>query len=363
MGINDIIIYLMLIFMVLGALDKIFGNKFGLGDKFDEGFMAMGPLSIAMLGIISIAPVLADVLGSIIVPVFSILGADPAMFAGTILANDMGGYPLAMSMALDEQSGKFAGLILGSMMGPTIVFTIPVALGIINKKDNQFLASGVMLGIITIPLGCIAGGLVAGFGIEMIIMNLIPILIFSTILVAGLYFKPNMMISGFAKFGKLLIILITIITVILVIETLTSVIIIPGMTPIWEGIKIVGSIAIILIGAFPMVAVITRVLEKPLLKVGDKLGMNAAAGAGLIATLANAIPMLNLVKVMNDKGKIMNIAFAVSAAFVFGDHLGFTAGVQRDMIFPVIVGKLVGGITALLLAYKIGDKFLVKEKI
>ena len=127
MGINEIILYIMMFFMVLGALDKIFGNKYGLGEKFDEGFMAMGSLSIAMLGVVSIAPVLAKVLGVVVVPVYTFLGADPAMFATTLLANDMGGYPLAKAMALTPEAGSFAGLILGAMMGPTIVFTIPVA--------------------------------------------------------------------------------------------------------------------------------------------------------------------------------------------------------------------------------------------
>jgi ethanolamine transporter len=48
---------------------------------------------------------------------------------------------------------------------------------------------------------------------------------------------------------------------------------------------------------------------------------------------------------------VINVAFAVSAAFVFGDHLGFVAGVNAAMIGPVIVGKLVGGITAVIIAY------------
>ena len=50
---------------------------------------------------------------------------------------------------------------------------------------------------------------------------------------------------------------------------------------------------------------------------------------------------------------VVNMAFAVSAAFVFGDHLGFTAGFHADMIVPVIVGKLVGGIAAVLLALRL----------
>ena len=39
-----------------------------------------------------------------------------------------------------------------------------------------------------------------------------------------------------------------------------------------------------------------------------------------------------------------------SAAFVFGDHLGFTAGFAPEMLPAMIVGKLVGGISAVAVA-------------
>ena len=342
MGINEIILYIMMFFMVLGALDKIFGNKYGLGDKFDEGFMAMGSLSIAMLGVVSIAPVLAKVLGVVVVPVYTMLGADPAMFATTLLANDMGGYPLAKAMAQTPEAGSFAGLILGAMMGPTIVFTIPVALGIIEKDDHKYLAQGIMIGMITIPLGCLAGGIAAGYNMGMILANIVPIALVAILIAAGLWMAPSKMIGGFAIFGKGLTIFITICTACIVLETLTGLVLIPGMAPISDGIQIVGSIAIVLIGAFPMVQVITKVFAKPLMKLGGLLGMNEAAAAGMIATLANNIPMLNILKDMNPRGKVINIAFAVSAAFVFGDHLGFTAGVtaRQDYSYapiPVIL--------------------------
>ena len=89
--------------------------------------------------------------------------------------------------------------------------------------------------------------------------------------------------------------------------------------------------------------------------------MNDVAAAGMVATLANSIPMFELMKDMDVRGKIINVAFAVSAAFVFGDHLGFTAGFQADMIFPMIVGKLVGGITAVLVALWIAKSTIAKE--
>lgn len=80
----------------------------------------------------------------------------------------------------------------------------------------------------------------------------------------------------------------------------------------------------------------------------------------MVANLANNIAMFNILHEMNPKGKLLNIAFAVSAAFVFGDHLGFTAGVNKEMIFPVIVGKLVAGITAVILANLLAPKLLSK---
>ena len=44
LSINSVIIFIMMIFMIVGAVDKIRGNKHGYGEQFDEGFMAMGPL-------------------------------------------------------------------------------------------------------------------------------------------------------------------------------------------------------------------------------------------------------------------------------------------------------------------------------
>lgn len=350
MSVNEIIVYIMVGFMILGALDKIFGNRFGLGEKFDEGILAMGALAVAMVGVISLAPVLATILKPVVVPVYGFLGADPAMFATTLLANDMGGYPLAMELALTREAGLFAGLILGAMMGPTIVFTIPVALGIIRKEDHPYLAKGVLAGLITIPIGCLAGGLVAGFDIGMILSNLVPIIIVSLLLSVGLWRIPGKMINGFIIFGKGVVIVITIGLAAIIVETLTGIVIIPGMAPISDGIEIVGAIAIMLAGAFPMVYAITKIFKKPLMKLGKLLGMNDISAAGMVATLANNIPMFGMMKDMDNRGKVLNVAFAVSAAFVFGDHLGFTAGVEREMIFPMIVGKLVAGITAVALA-------------
>jgi ethanolamine transporter len=365
MDVNEIIVWIMMIFMVLGALDRAIGNKFGLGEKFEEGFMALGPLALAMVGVVSLAPVLAEILRPIIVPLYTAVGADPSMFATTLLANDMGGYPLALELAIDQQAGLLAGLILGAMMGPTIVFTIPVALGIIDKDDRPFLAKGILAGMVTIPIGVLVGGIVAGFDLGMILVNLIPIVVAAALIAFGLWRAPDAMTKGFIGFGKGLIAIISVGLAVAVFEYMvgTNYFLaneagtaqwLPagwnGLAPPTDGLFIIGLIGMMLLGAFPLVYVFTKLAAKPLSKVGGLLGMNDSAAGGMVATLANNIPMFGMFKDMDPRGKILNAAFAVSAAFTFGDHLGFTAGVNRGMIAPMIAGKLVAGVTAVAVA-------------
>lgn len=350
MSAHEIIIWIMAIFAVLGALDRILGNKFGLGKEFEEGILAMGSLAMAMIGIITLAPILAAVLKPVIVPVFRFLGADPAMFAGTILACDMGGGALAQELTADPQAALLGGVLAGSMLGATIVFTIPVAMGILRQEDRPAMAKGILCGIVTIPIGVLVGGLVAGFPIMMVLRNLIPIVLIAIVIAIGLWKAEKWMIKGFGIFGKLIIALITVGLVAAIVESLTGFAILPGMARIEEGFLTVGAIAIVLAGAFPLVFVLTKLLKKPLMKLGQLLGINDTAAAGLIASLANSIATFSLVKEMDERGKVVNIAFAVSAAFVFGDHLGFTAGFAPEMLPAVIVGKLSGGISAIIVA-------------
>ena len=340
----------MVLFAVLGAIDRIFGNRWGLGQEFENGILAMGSLALAMVGIVSLAPVLAAVLKPVVVPVYAFLGADPAMFAGTILANDMGGGALAAEMTDDPQAALLGGVLTGAMLGATIVFTIPVAMGILEEKDRPAMAKGILCGIVTIPLGVLVGGLAAGFPVGMVLRNLVPIVLIAVLIALGLWRAERAMVKGFEVFGKCVVIVVTVGLAAAIVEELTGFVIIPGMAPISEGFATVGTIAIVLAGAFPLVFVITKLLRKPLMAMGKRLGINDAAAAGLIASLANSIAAFGMVKDMNQRGKVINIAFAVSAAFVFGDHLGFTAGFAPEMIGPMIVGKLVGGISAVAVA-------------
>ncbi len=357
MSAHEMLIAVMAAFAVLGGLDRIFGNRFGLGQEFENGILAMGSMGLAMIGIISLSPVLAGLLRPVVVPIFRFLGADPAMFAGTLLACDMGGGPLAMELTEDTRAALLGGVITGSMMGATVVFTIPVAMGIVAAEDRPALAKGILAGIVTIPVGILAGGLVAGFPVLMVARNLIPIVIIAALIALGLWKAEKAMVRGFELFGKGVVAVITLGLVAIIVESLTGFVLIEGLAPIEEGFATVGNIAIVLAGAFPLVYALTRLLRRPLLKLGKTLGVNDVAAAGLVATLANSIATFSMVKDMDRRGKVVNMAFAVSAAFVFGDHLGFTAGFAPEMLTGVIVGKLAGGAAAVATAL-----FLTREK-
>lgn len=363
MSINEIIIWIMAIIMVLGAFDKAFGNKFQLGEQFEEGLMAMGALALSMAGIIVLAPKLSDWLSPIVVPLYELVGADPAMFAGTLLANDMGGFFLAQQMTTDPEIVLFSGGILGAMMGATIVFSIPVGLGLIEIKDRPYLAQGILCGIVTIPFGAMVSGLLMGIGMGKILVNLIPIIIVAILIALGLWKFPSKMINGFTMFGKLIVAVATLGLAVGGLDWLVGFKLFENQESLGVAFETVGSIAITLAGAYGLVLIITKLFKKPLMKFGNLLGINEISAAGLIASLANNIAMFQTVKNMDNKGKVINIAFAVSASFAIGDHLGFTAGVAPEIIMPMIVGKLAGGISAVLVAILITKNMKQTESV
>lgn len=348
--INEAVMVVLAVFFLLGAIDYLIGNRFGLGDAFKDGMASMGTLALAMVGIITLAPIVAELLIPLISPLYIWIGADPASFANTLLAVDMGGHALAERMAVDAEAGLFSWVFLGTMLGPTIVFTIPIALTLIEKADQQVFAKGILIGLSTIPLGCLIGGVLGGFDIQMIVLNLLIPFLFSLLIMAGLWKAPAISIKIFIYFGRFIQLLATIGLAVVGLELFLGLSILPNTAPLSEGLLIVGSIAIVLAGAFPLVTFVSRVFEPHLERVGRIINLDGKAVTGIVASLAHVIPAFLLLKQMSPKGKVVVVAFSVSGAFVLGGHLGFVAGVNRDMVVYMMIGKLVAGITAAILA-------------
>lgn len=349
MSFDEVILWIMAVGLIIGGIDKILGNRLGLGEKFDEGFKAMGPLALGMVGIVCLTPIILNVIQQVISPLFVAIHIDPAMI-GSVLANDMGGYPLSMELALDERVGLLSGTIVASMLGAVLVFHIPVGLGLIDEENHPYFAKGLLIGMITIPVGSILGGLTAKFPVGLVVKNMIPVIVLSILLAIGLKVVPQIMIKGSLIFGKLVTAIIYIGLMCAAFEHITGFVIIPGMTPITEGMGIVAGIAIVLAGTFPVLSILMRVLNGPLTKLGKKIGLDSISTAALIFALANSVPVFTMMKSMKKKGIVVNTAWAITIGAAFGDHLGFTASVRPDMIGPMIVGKTSAGILAVALA-------------
>ena len=375
-SLNKFIMLLMVIFMIVGGIDRIIGNKFGFGEEFAKGFEALGDLATAMVGMIALVPVIKIVFGSALGAFFSMIGSDPSLFSGIVLGMDLGGYSLSMSLANTPDLGLFTGIIIASVMGINIVFNIPVGMGIIDEKDQPYLAVGMLIGFITIPVAIIAGGLVmmvSGFEVTIhdIIFNTIPVAVVAAAIAAGLLLAQKAILKGFIAFGKGVTAVVTFGTMVAVAQYLTGIHLplfhvmveadAEGVVPLIDAIEVVGEIGLVLLGAFPLVLFITRAFKKPLNAIGTKMGLDQAGIGGLIATIANTIPMFGMMKDMSPKSKIFNCAFAVSTCFALGDHLGFVAGVNQQMIVPMIAAKFAGGISALILASLLWEKLLPKE--
>ncbi len=351
MDISKGIVAIILLFMVVGVIDRVlFHNRFGYGAKLEEGIMAMGPLAFAMLGIMCFAPVLGKVLTPLVRPFYQAIGADPAMLAGSLFAMDMGGYPLAAAMTEDVQIRQLSGIYISTMMGATITFSIPVSLGIIEEKDKPYLAQGVLAGFIAIPFGTLVSGLAAGMGPVFIVKNLIPSILLSVILGIGLWKAPKKVMSAFCIFADGVNAVIIICLGIAIIQELGRIVLIPGMDPIGPQIQAVGTIALTLAGAYPLVHFISTVFAKPLASFGKMIGINEQAAAGMVACLANNIPMFAMIKDMDPRGKVIAMAFSVCATFALGDHLGYVSSVDPAYAAPMIAGKLCGGVLAVCIA-------------
>ena len=333
----------------LGGMDRLFGNKLGYGEKFEEGFRLLGSMALSMTGMICLAPVLADVLGRAIVPFYQAIGVDPAMF-GSTLAIDMGGYQLAKELAVDSRIGSYSGIVVSAIFGCTLVFTIPVGMGLVQKEDRKFLARGIMLGLAAMPVGLFAGGILSRLSFLECLHQNLPVFAAALFLLLGLWKIPEKMVKGFCILADGIRALVTIGLILAAVKSLCGWELITGMAPIEEAMSVVSSIGVVLLGSLPAAELVRRLLQKPFTRLGTKLGVKPQSLTGMLIGLVSAIPVFSLYQDMDSKGKVAAGAFLVSGASLLAAHIGFAVSTEPDMIPALMAGKLCGAFSAALLA-------------
>lgn len=352
---NQIITYILAFGVLLGGIDLLLGNKKGYGNRMEEGFLFMGPTALSMVGMLCLIPVISKGLQTFVVPFFHILNLDPAILGG-FLAIDMGGYQLAKSLELNQTIGTYAGIVISATFGCTLIFTIPVGMGIVKQEDRKIFAKGILIGLITLPVGLLLGGISCGLDFFTVFKESIPIFILSIVLGIGLIQIPKVIMKGFLAFSFGIKFIIQIGMILGAFTYLTNIQVIKGLAPIDDALRVVGSIGITMLGSLPIAELLQRVLKKPFLWIGNKVGMNEISVAGLLIGSVSVMPQLAMIKDMDQVGKLVNVAFAVCAASTFAAHIGFTMSQEPNAVTSLLIGKLTGALVAAIVAVIVSKK-------
>lgn len=387
--VGQIIVWIMMGFMVLGAGAYIVRPESPLAGEFRDGIYTIGQIFIPVAGMMGIIPLLVPMIDKFIGPIYEWLHSDPAIAVSTFLPSDQGAYALSLEVT-NSHAAWILAFTVSLTAGAVIAFSIPVGLAMLDKKDHKYMALGTMCGLLAIPftslimaLLLMQSGVLLREGIDTsgpgtkpfdlsfgeVLLNLIPLVIIMVAMALALKFFTDFMVKAFLVFGKVILIVTTVSMTANVVEYFTGVFtMIFGSFPLapfiadaedqFRALEVVGYIGVMLAGAFPMVYAIRTGLAKPLQAVGDRFGVSEAGMTGFLAGATNVLALFRVVPLMPPRDRVLTIAFSVCAAFAIGDYLAFTANFQPNMIVPMIIGKLAGGAIAVAIAIWLAVPYL-----
>ncbi len=355
----EIFTYFMIAIAVIAAIDRVIGNRFGLGAELEKAVSMIAPLALSMAGILILAPSVSHLLEGVAgyFPDFLDFSVIPSL----LLANDMGGAHLARDLCSNENIGYFNGLVTASMMGATISFTIPFSIQVTKKENHSDIFFGILCGMITIPVGLVAGGFMCGIPVSQLFINLVPLFILVALITVGILKFEKITIKLFSVLALIIRIVITAGLIFGIIEYLTGKALMPYMDNLNNAMDIIINIMCIMAGALPLFFVLKKLLTPVLRRFGDKLGINETSAFGLLTTVGTSVPTYEMMDKMDKKGIVLNAAFSVGASFTFVDHLAFTVSFNEKFILPMIAAKLIAGIAALVFANALYTKKYKRE--
>lgn len=340
-------IMIMLIGCLLGLFDKILNNRWGFVEAFDKGINSMGSIAMSMIGFYCIAITLIQNNVSIITNISKNSPLDPSVIIGSILAPDMGGFSIVSGLH-NSSFLIFSGIILSSTLGQTISFQLPIFLASLKKDDLSTFINGLVYGILSLPLVLVIVALY--LNIPNLFINLLPILLLCLMLVAALYVSYKKTIFLLTLFGYIIRILSILLFAMVILQLFFTNLTFTEDSLIAEAMIIVLRMCIIVCGSMVLSNIIVKRFSKLIFVVSQKLGINSISVVGLLLSLGTSIAMVPLYNQMDRKGKMMNAAFSVAGAYVFGGQLGFVSGVigNQDVLI-YILSKLLAGIIAVVL--------------
>ena len=361
MNVNQAIMCVLALFFVLAALDRCLGNRAGLAAELERGFEMLGVMGLNVVGLVVIAPAIAAVLQPVVLPLFDVLGADPALFSGCILSPDCGGYSIAVALSDDPQMVRFGGLLVAAIIGGVVAFAIPVCCGLLDEEEIRYFAVGVLSAFAVSPVSCLCAGLMMGLSPLTTLRNLVPVVLVAGLIVAGLALIPRKMIRGFRAFARALGILVMIGLMLGAVKKMVGLSVPLELNPIEQGFQIIGSVTITMGGALPLIYFATKVGKKPLDAVGGRFGVNNCALVSILICTVTFVPAILNYPKLNAREKVFLAAAIATVGNMAGAHLGFIAMTDQEMILPMVGAKVLGGVLAFPLGAVLGKRLFSEQ--
>ena len=80
--------------------------------------------------------------------------------------------------------------------------------------------------------------------------------------------------------------------------------------------------------------------------------------SGLLISGVNPMPIFDMMNSMTPKGSLINAAFMIGTNCAIGDFFAFTCQTKPKLVLPLIIGKMLSAILALIVAVLLADKLL-----
>lgn len=344
----NLIIGILLILSIIGLLDKVTGNHLGFEEEFDSGLSIMGSTMLSILGIYCIGVTFAQTHVATIQEAAAGMPFDPSVLVGSLLSCDLGGFAISARIADVPLLGTFSGVIIASSLGVTISFQLPLFLSALSGFNMIKVLKGLILGIAVLPLSFFISGVLLHIPLGQLACNLLPVLILCGFLVFLVVTFPNLFSRILNLVGNIIKLLCALFFIVVIAGFFIPSFAMVEKDLVYEATTIVIKMTIIVCGSLILSKLVLKYCPKAITFIAGKLDINEAAAVGLLVSLCSSLSMLPLYHKMDRRGKMMNLAFSVSGAYVIGGQLAFISSLcPGNTVLIFIFSKLLGGALAI----------------
>ena len=210
---------------------------------------------------------------------------------------------------------------------------------------------GFIFGLIALPTGLFAGGLLLGIPCSVILINMLPVLVLCVLLIVSFVAVPGQTTKCLIVLGNGIRIFSFVLFGIAVFGVFLPEHALVDNALVAEMLYMVLRMVIIACGGLVLSHIALDKLKRPIEAAGHILGVNNESVVGLVLSFTQSLAMLPLYSRMDRRGKILNAAFSVAGAYVVGGQLAFVASmIPAEWVTPYMVNKIVAGVVGVLLA-------------